>query len=84
MSKPGSRNSINERLNYRGIIFSVLRTTMLDAPPEFRWTIYPAPKPSVGAASGLVNGPKAFARAYREAQVAIDQWLAEHPGDGGQ
>ena len=76
MANRTSRDDVNQSLTHRGVTFSVTRTTAVDAPPAFRWVIYPQAEAGEGAASGIADGRGAFARAYAAAQSAIDAWLA--------
>jgi hypothetical protein len=73
---------VNQNQVHRGVRFAVTRVSRPDDAPEYRWTIYPEPCPPEGAGNSIVDGPRAFLRAYKAAQAAIDAWLSRHPATG--
>ena len=77
MVDPDSRGDINQNLTHRGVRFAVKRVSHPDVAPEYRWTIYPEPSLPEGNRNGFTDGAKAFLRAYKAAQGAIDQWLEQ-------
>jgi hypothetical protein len=76
---PDSQRDVNQNLSHRGVRFAIKRVSHPDVAPEYRWTIYPRPGPEEATQNGFTDGPRAFLRAYKAAQSAINLWLTEHP-----
>ena len=75
--------AINEHLHHKGVRFSILRAGVAED-AGFRWTIFPTSAGPEGAASGVAMGRSAFAKAYREACAAVDQWVLKRDGESGE
>jgi len=79
MANMDSKRDINQRLEHRGVRFGIKRTSRPYAAPEYQWMIYLPSSPREGVQSGHTDGLRAFLRAYKEAQAAIDRWLDRRP-----
>ena len=70
-----TRGQLDNEHRHLGVSFTV----ELYLARTYRWAIYPSGLTDRAANAAVVSGSGAFRKAYNEAKVAIEQWLAAHP-----